>query len=267
MHTDDLEAQVLVLVVPVDHVRDGALAVDARVRPEIDQNDLAAQRLQVDRSATGCVQPTGDALDIGCGAAAFELLRTVAAVRQLAVLFVDQAAEVELLLDLVGRDDLVLQAARVVGDGSLQFGGHVEHQRDREHQHHDAADDANATLMTPEGADPFGNPLTGQREEQQRKRGADGERDRQRHGVEADGARRTGDDDRGEHRPAHGHIQHTECESQPETASALAHLKLGNAAERLLQNLLESGEDQPEADDGQCDEAGPPDRVLRKMQK
>ena len=149
----------------------------------------------------------------------------------------------------------------------LQFGGHVEHQRDREHQHHDAADDANATLMAAERADPFGDPLTGQREEQQRKGGADGERDRQRDGVEADGSRRTGDHDRGENRSGAGHIQHTQCESQPETASALAHLKLGNAAEGLLQNLLESGEDQPEADDGQSDEPGPPDRVLRQMQK
>ena len=33
----------------------------------------------------------------------------------------------------------------------------------------------NATLMASERADPFGHPLTGQREEQQRKGGADGE--------------------------------------------------------------------------------------------
>ena len=242
--------QILVLVVPVDHVWDGALAVDARVRPEIDQHDLAAQRLQVDRSAAGGVQPTGDALDIGCGAAGFELRRAVAAVRQLAVLIVDEAAEVELLLDLVGRDDLVLQTARVVGDGALQLGGHVEHQRDREHQHHDAADHANATLMTPEGADPLGNPS----DRPARRTAAAAAAPIAKETVsatvpEADGARRAGDDDGGEHRSRARHVQHPERKAEPETASALAHLKLRNTAERLLQNPLETGEDQPEADE------------------
>ena len=43
--------------------------------------------------------------------------------------------------------------------------------------------DADAALMAAEGADPLGDPLAGQREEQQREGGADGERDRQRDGV------------------------------------------------------------------------------------
>ena len=38
--------------------------------------------------------------------------------------------------------------------------------------------------MAAKRADPFGDPLTGQCEEQQRQGGADGERDRQRDGVE-----------------------------------------------------------------------------------
>ncbi len=46
---DDLEPLVLVGVIPTDDVGDGALAVDAGVRPEVDEYDLAAQRLQVDR--------------------------------------------------------------------------------------------------------------------------------------------------------------------------------------------------------------------------
>ena len=126
---------------------------------------------------------------------------------------------------------------------------------------------ANAALVAAEGADPLGDPLTGQREEQQREGGADRERDRQRDGVQADGARRACDHDRGKNRSGAGHIQHTQCQPQAETASALAHLKLWNAAERLFQDLLEAGEDQAEADGGQRDESGPPDRVLRKMQQ
>ncbi len=139
----------------------------------------------------------------------------------------------------------------------MQFGGNVEHQRDGERQHHDATDDANAALMAAECADPFGNPLACQREEQQGQGGADGERERQRDGVEADGARRTRHNDGGEHRPRAGYIQHAKRQPQPETASALAHLKLGNAAERFLQKLFDLGEDQAEPDEGQCDERRP----------
>jgi hypothetical protein len=109
VHADDLQPEVLVFVIPADNMRDGALAVDARVRPEVDEHDLAALRTEVDGSAARCVQPTGDALDIRCGTATFELRSAVAAVRQLAVLIVDQPAEGELFLNLVGGDDPVLQ--------------------------------------------------------------------------------------------------------------------------------------------------------------
>jgi hypothetical protein len=121
--------------------------------------------------------------------------------------------------------------------------------------------------MTTEGADPFGNPLTRQREDQQGEGGTDGERDRQCDGVEADGARRTRHNDGGEHRPRARYIKHPQCQSQTETASALGHLQLGYPAERLLEKLLNARKDQAETDRCQCDEAGPPNSVLWKVQQ
>ena len=98
--------------------------------------------------------------------------------------------------------------------------------------------------MAAEGADPLGDALTGQREEQQRQGGADRERDRQRDGAQPDGSGGAGDHDGRQNRPGARHIQHTQGQSQAETALALAHLKLWNAGERLLQDLLDAGKDQ-----------------------
>ena len=105
----------------------------------------------------------------------------------------------------------------------------------------------------------------GEREEQQREGGADGEGHRQRT-VSRPRTGRAGDDDRGEHRSGARHVQHAERKSQPETAS-LCSFELRNAAEGLFEHLLEPREDQPEADDGQRDESGPADGVLRQMQQ
>src|SRR5271165_4067765 len=61
VHADGLKPRALVSVVPVDDMGDGALAVDAGVGPEVDQDHFAAQRLEVDRGVPGGVEPTGDA--------------------------------------------------------------------------------------------------------------------------------------------------------------------------------------------------------------
>ena len=45
---DDPQSRVAVGLVPRDDVRDAALAVDAGVRPEVDEHDLAAQVREVD---------------------------------------------------------------------------------------------------------------------------------------------------------------------------------------------------------------------------
>ena len=121
--------------------------------------------------------------------------------------------------------------------------------------------------MAAEGADPLGDALTGQREEQQRQGGADRERHRQRDRAQPDGAGGASDDDGRQNRPGTRHIQHAQGQTKAESALPLAHLKLWNAGERLFQDLLEAGKDEAKADSGQRDQPGPPDRVLRKMQQ
>ena len=121
--------------------------------------------------------------------------------------------------------------------------------------------------MAAEGADPLGDSLARQREEQQRQGGADRERQRQRDGVQPDGAGGAGDDDGGQNRSGARHIQHTQGQAEAESALTLAHLELWNAGEGLLQDLLEPGKDEAKTDSGQRDQSGPPDRVLRKVQQ
>ena len=43
MHADDAKSKSAVLVLPFEDERQGANAVDARIRPEVDENDVAAK--------------------------------------------------------------------------------------------------------------------------------------------------------------------------------------------------------------------------------
>ena len=156
-------------------------------------------------------------LMIGRSSAALEFRPAVGAVRQLRVLVVDEAAEVELAKLLLAAH-LLLQRTGVVGDGALQHGGQVEHQRHGQQDRHDPCGDADPALAAPERGDALGHPLAGQREEQQRQRGAEGERQRQRDRTEPDGAGGTRDDDGGQNRPGARHVQHAKGQPEPETA-------------------------------------------------
>src|SRR4029077_2999859 len=51
VHPNDDEPAVLVLVPPVPQEREGALAIDARVGPEVDQDDFPAKLADLKRSA------------------------------------------------------------------------------------------------------------------------------------------------------------------------------------------------------------------------
>ena len=183
------------------------------------------------------------------------------------VLVVDEAAEVELLAQLVLAADPLLQCAGVVGDRPLQYGGQVEHQRDGQQDRDDACDDADFALPAPERGDALGHPLPGQREEQQRQRGAHREGQRQRDGVEPDGSGCARDDDGGQHRARTRHVQHAQRQAETETALPGTELLLREPGERLLQQRLELREDQSEADGHQRDERHPADRVLGQMQQ
>ena len=107
---DDVESQVFVRVVPAVYVRDPALAVDAGVRQEVDQHDLAAQLIQNDFFVVCGVEPLLDARDFWGCSAAFSFGRTIRAEVEILVLFVLESAKVELFRDLLGVAELILPA-------------------------------------------------------------------------------------------------------------------------------------------------------------
>ena len=148
--------------------------------------------------------------------------------------------------ELSSTADLLLQAAGVVGDGALQHGGQIEHQRHRKQDRHDACGDPDFALAAAEGGDPFGDPAACEREEQQRQGGANRERQRQRDRAQPDGAGGACDDDRGEHWSRARHVEHAEREAESETVAAAAELLLRKLGERLLEQRFEAREDQAE---------------------
>src|SRR6185437_8224757 len=113
-HADDLEPVGGVVLVPGLGVRQLALAVDAGVGPEVDQDDLALERGQRHRLAAGGVQPLLDARERGRRAA---LLKAGAAVQggRLAVLQRQRGAAAAAGV-LIGRRGALLQGvARRLG--------------------------------------------------------------------------------------------------------------------------------------------------------
>ena len=235
MDADDFESVVFVGVVPVTDVRDGSLAVDAGVRPEVDEDDLAALGVEGDRLATGCVQPSGDSGDVRCGAAAFELARAVRALVEEPVLVGDDAAEVQGVGDLGGVCNRILQGGGVVGNGALKDGSEVEDEPDGQRDHEDPAGDSDAALVFTERLDAFSHAPTCEGEDQQRQSGSERERDGQDDGVGADLACGSGYGDRREHWSCAGYVDGAECESEDETASAGVDLALRDPRERLFE--------------------------------
>ena len=65
VHAEDDEPLRSIALVPRLQVRERAEAVDAGVRPEVDQHDLAAQRMEAERPR---IDPRGDVVDVGRGA-------------------------------------------------------------------------------------------------------------------------------------------------------------------------------------------------------
>ena len=65
VHSDDLQTVGTVTLVPGLDVGEAPLAVDAGIGPEVDQDNLATQRPDGERRPAGCVQPGGDALEVG----------------------------------------------------------------------------------------------------------------------------------------------------------------------------------------------------------
>ena len=146
----------------------------------------------------------------------------------------------------------------VVGHEPLQQLRHVEDEPDGERDHRDAGGDAEAALVRAERLDALDEPAAGEREEQQRDRDADRERDREQDRVDADAPGRSGDDDRGEHRPGARHEDGAEREPDAVAAPLVRHLGApGEPLERLLEQLLEARHEQADADQHEHGDARP----------
>lgn len=126
------------------------MAINAGIGPEIHQDNLSFQLLQVNRLVAGGVEPLLDALDAGCGPARLKDLGIVAAFAQVLVLRVDQAANPQCLLDLAVLRELALQRAGLVGNKALQRRGQVEQQPRGKRDHEHAAAKADGLPVLPE---------------------------------------------------------------------------------------------------------------------
>ena len=130
----------------------------------------------------------------------------------------------------------------------------------------DAADRAEGALMAPEGPDPLGHAPAGQREGEQRDRGADGEAQGEADRAQADVAGRAGHGDGGEDRPGARHEDRAEGDPEDEAAAAGADGALGEAVEGPLDQVPERRHQQPEPDQHEQGQAEPADGVVRQVQ-
>jgi hypothetical protein len=237
-------------------VRQFPLAVDAGVGPEVDEDDLAPERGKAERLAAGGVQPLLDAAEGGRWPA---LLKPGAAVQggRLAGLQRDTAPGCRRGAFL----QRVADALGVVRDVTLDDVGEVERQRDGQDDHHRAANRAESTLMTPEGPDPLGYAAAGQREGEQRYRGADGEAQGEADRMEADVAGRAGHGDGGQDRPRARHEDRAESDSEDEAVAAGAEGALREAVEGPFHQVAERRHQQPEPDKYQQGQAEPADGI------
>ena len=66
LHSYHDQTIVLVALVPGLDVRQGSLTVDARIRPEVHEDDLAAKLGHGERPVAGGVEPRGDVREVRC---------------------------------------------------------------------------------------------------------------------------------------------------------------------------------------------------------
>ena len=265
VHPHHHEPVLRVGLVPGLDVGKRALAVDARVGPEVHQDDLAPQSRECERLAARCVQPRGDPLERRRLAAAHQSGggRLATGERGVAV-----AGEVAELLANGGRSlDSVLQRARVSRHIALQRGEHVQ----ADGQGH-ADEDDSAHLAQPGPAfaqhlHPFGELVAGQRDREQRNRGSRPERDGEEHCGQTHMMGCADDGDRGQDRAGTRDEQHAEAQPEDEPAGLPAWLARADPRERALQKCGQRREDEPEADEDQQGDAGVAEEVLGQVEE
>ena len=131
VHADDLEPVCVVGRVPGAQVRQRAQAVDARVRPEVDQHDLAAQRRERRAAVARRVQPVRDAGEVRRRAEHRQRARRRAAAACAANALPPPRSESSRFFAAERVLDVLLQRRRVAAERRLQALVGVEHDRER----------------------------------------------------------------------------------------------------------------------------------------
>ena len=256
MDADDDQAVAAIARVPRFEVGQRAQAVDARVGPEVDEHDLAAQRREAQRPAAGGVEPPLVSREVRRGAEVRQARRLDALApggrdreARRAAQVVQPAGDDVRGLEPVRRVDE--RRGQVVGDGRLE--AHVEVRR-----HGDAGDDQDGgqralqARSAPGGPHAPGQGAPAQREGEQHERGAQSKGEADGHG-----ARRRGPDgdDRGQDRPRARRVDEAQCgadeQARGEAVAAPARAQPREAPQRRLQAR---GQRRHRDDDAEADE-------------
>ena len=229
MDADDDEPVLAVARVPRLEVRERAQAVDAGVRPEVDQDDLAAERRERERSVAGGVQPVGDVGEVGRAAVVGELSRRRRRDELRA------AAAVQVPLHVVGALEPALDRVRIAAERGLGLRVEVEDDRDARERHDDAErrPDERATQPRRDAA-------AAERDEQHRDGGAERVGDDQEHGLRVQVLAPGADGDVAEDRPCTGHEHEPEAQAEHEAAARSARAPV-RSARRSATGWFDSG--------------------------
>ena len=256
MDADDLQPVGGVGLVELLDTGDGALAVDARVGPEVDELDLSRPVRLAQGLVAGGVEPRGGPRDGGQGAAVGQVVgaRDAGPVRP-------RAPAVEEPVDAG------LEGGGVVGQGALEGRGQVEDERHGQGDHEGPGGQAHAPLTGAEGPETLGDPLPRQREGQQGHGGAQGEGQGQGHGVRADppGGARHGDGR--QDRAGAGDVGGAQDQAQGEAAGGVARAQPLEPGEGALHDLHDPRDDHAHANEGQQDDPRPADEVLGQVEE
>ena len=230
VHAHDDEARVPVGLGPTLHVGQRADAVDAGIRPEVDQDDLAAERREGERLG---VEPLPDPAEIG----------SLPVVLQLAALEMALARQEGVDAILSGCALLqTLQRLRVAGHVGGELHVEAESHDDR-HRHDHAAERAADQRRPGAQSSQVHPPLRRDGEEQQNESGPERVRQRHEHALDREALRRRQHGDRRDHRPGTGREEEPEADAQQEPAPQAARVA---PPERLEWPLDERAEPRPE---------------------
>ncbi len=259
VYADDLQALVPVGVVPGTEVGQRAQAVDAGVRPEVDQHHLAAQAGDGERVAFGRVEPARDAGE----------LRRCAEVAQALVAGGRVLPPGQPVEPAVGRRaalDPLLERLGVAGHGGLEAAVGAERDRERRHADHGAEHPSNAERMGPHRAH-ADRPAPARGDEEHRHGRSERVREREHDDVQSEVAARRHDGDGCKDGSGAGHKDEPECGAEQQSAAEVAGRPAAQAYQRPLEPLPQPWEEERGGDDEEQDQREVAEEVLRQPER